>query len=43
VRGRGWLSPADKESVTQGDSYADDVALNTLGFRIVRELGARAD
>jgi len=43
VRGRGWLSPAEKESVTQGDSYADDVALNTLGFRVVRELGARAD
>ena len=43
VRGRGWLSPADKESVTQGDSYADDVALNTLGFRVVRELGRGAD
>lgn len=39
LRGRGWLSPADKEGVTQSDSYADDVALNSLGFRLVRELG----
>lgn len=43
VRGRGWLSPADKESVTQSDSYADDVALNTLGFRVVRELDRGTD
>ena len=43
VRGRGWLSPADKESLTQGDSYAEDVALNTLGFRVVRELGRGTD
>lgn len=39
VRGRGWLSVADKESVTQVDSYGDDVAVNTVGFRLVRELG----
>ncbi len=39
VRGRGWLSSADKESITQSDSYAEDVALNSLGFRVVRELG----
>lgn len=43
VRGRGWMSAADKESVTQPDSFADDVALNTLGFRLVRELDARAE
>lgn len=42
VRGRGWMSPADKESVTQPDSFADDVALNTLGFRLVRELDGKA-
>ena len=39
IRGRGWLSVADKESIIQSDSYADDVALNSLGFRVVRELG----
>lgn len=38
IRGRGWLSPADKESATQSDSYADDVSLNSLGFRLVREI-----
>lgn len=38
TRGRGWLSAADKESVTQTDSYADDVSLNSLGFRLVREI-----
>lgn len=38
VRGRGWLSPADKENVAKADSYAEDVATNSLGFRVVREL-----
>lgn len=39
IRGRGWFSPADKESVIKADSYAEDVATNSLGFRVVRELG----
>ncbi len=43
VRGRGWMSPGDKESVTQPDSFADDVALNTLGFRLVRELDGQVE
>lgn len=38
ARGRGWLSPADKESVIQSDSYADDVSLNSLGIRLVRDI-----
>ena len=38
IRGRGWLSSADKESVTRADSHAEDVATNSLGFRVVREL-----
>ena len=38
LRGRGWLSSADKEGVLASDSYSDDVALNSLGFRLVREL-----
>ena len=38
LRGRGWLSIADKEDVMFGDSYSEDVALNSLGFRLVREL-----
>ncbi|MBX3692032.1 bifunctional serine/threonine-protein kinase/formylglycine-generating enzyme family protein [Dokdonella sp.] len=38
VRGRSWLSVADKENVAKADSYAEDVALNSLGFRVVREL-----
>lgn len=38
LRGRGWLSAADKETVLKQDSYSDDVALNSLGFRLVREL-----
>ncbi|MGB3049141.1 bifunctional serine/threonine-protein kinase/formylglycine-generating enzyme family protein [Dokdonella sp.] len=38
LRGRGWLSLADKESVLESDSYSEDVALNSLGFRLVREL-----
>ena len=38
LRGRGWLSSADKEGVLASDSYSEDVALNSLGFRLVREL-----
>ena len=38
LRGRGWLSISDKEGVSASDSYSEDVALNTLGFRLVREL-----
>jgi formylglycine-generating enzyme required for sulfatase activity len=38
VKGRGWLSQAGKESVSVSDSFADDVALNSLGFRLVRDL-----
>ncbi|MEO7936600.1 MAG: SUMF1/EgtB/PvdO family nonheme iron enzyme, partial [Dokdonella sp.] len=38
LRGRGWLSVADKENVLEDDSYSEDVALNSLGFRLVREL-----
>ena len=38
VKGRGWLSVASKESLTFSDTYGSDVALNTLGFRVVRDL-----
>jgi len=38
VRGRGWVSAADRESVSESNSYADDIALNTLGLRVVREI-----
>ncbi|HMM66945.1 MAG TPA: bifunctional serine/threonine-protein kinase/formylglycine-generating enzyme family protein [Dokdonella sp.] len=38
LRGRGWLSAADKDDLMQSDSYSEDVALNSLGFRLVREL-----
>lgn len=38
LRGRGWLSMTDKEQVLASDSYSEDVALNSLGFRLVREL-----
>ncbi|HET9031871.1 MAG TPA: bifunctional serine/threonine-protein kinase/formylglycine-generating enzyme family protein [Dokdonella sp.] len=38
LRGRGWVSAADKESVLEQDSYSEDVSLNSLGFRLVREL-----
>jgi len=39
VQGRGWLSRAGKEPATFSDTYADDVGLNTVGFRVVRDLG----
>jgi serine/threonine-protein kinase PpkA len=38
VKGRGWLSRADKESATASDSYAADVGLNSVGFRVVRDI-----
>ena len=38
IKGRGWLSLASKEAPTFSDTYAADVGLNTLGFRVVREL-----
>lgn len=38
VKGRGWLSRADKESATFADTYAYDTALNSVGFRVVREI-----
>ena len=41
TRGRGWASLADKENVLAIDSFANDVSLNTVGFRLVRELDAR--
>ena len=37
VKGRGWLS-ASKESATFKDNYAADVSLNSVGFRVVRDL-----
>jgi len=39
LRGRGWMSTADKDALMMSDSYSEDVALNTLGFRLVREIG----
>ena len=38
VKGRGWLSRADRERVTASDSYAADVGLNSVGFRVVRDI-----
>jgi len=37
VAGRSWLSAA-KESVTFSDTYAGDVSLNTVGFRVARDM-----
>lgn len=39
VKGRSWLSRAAREAPTFSDTYADDVGLNTVGFRVVRDLG----
>ena len=33
-----WLSVAGKESATFKDNYAGDVSLNSVGFRVVRDL-----
>lgn len=38
-RGRAWLSPADKEGVDASESVGADVSLNSLGLRVVREIG----
>ncbi|MGB0133827.1 protein kinase domain-containing protein [Dokdonella sp.] len=38
IRGRGWLSSAEKDGMMDSDSYSEDVALNSLGFRLVREI-----
>jgi serine/threonine protein kinase/formylglycine-generating enzyme required for sulfatase activity len=38
VKGRSWLSVASKETPTFSDTYGADVALNTVGFRVVRDL-----
>lgn len=38
VKGRGWLSQAGKESPTFSDTYSGDVALNSVGFRVVRDV-----
>lgn len=38
ARGRSWLSPPDKESADANESVGADVALNSLGLRVMREL-----
>lgn len=38
VKGRGWLSVADKEAVTASDTYGADTGLNSVGFRVVRDI-----
>lgn len=38
VKGRGWLSLPAKEPVGNVESYGEDVALNSVGFRIAREI-----
>ena len=37
AKGRGWLSLA-KEAATVSDTYSADVGLNSVGFRVVREI-----
>ena len=38
VKGRGWLSVGAKEAATASDTYGADIGVNTVGFRVVREL-----
>ncbi|MGH8041668.1 MAG: bifunctional serine/threonine-protein kinase/formylglycine-generating enzyme family protein [Rudaea sp.] len=38
THGRGWLSAAAKEPAIFADSYSGDVALNSVGFRVVRDV-----
>jgi serine/threonine protein kinase/formylglycine-generating enzyme required for sulfatase activity len=38
AKGRSWLSLASKEPATYSDTFGRDVALNSVGFRVVREL-----
>lgn len=40
-RGRAWLSPTDKEGVDATESVGADVSLNSLGLRVVREVGPK--
>ncbi len=37
AKGRSWMSTA-KDSPTGSDTFGSDVALNTVGFRVVREI-----
>jgi hypothetical protein len=37
AKGRSWMSAA-KDSPTGSDTFGNDVALNTVGFRVVREI-----
>ena len=37
AKGRGWLS-LEKEPVTAADTFAADVGLNSIGFRVVRDI-----
>ncbi|MEP6939822.1 MAG: protein kinase [Rudaea sp.] len=37
AKGRSWMS-APKDSATAGDTFGNDVGLNTVGFRVVREI-----
>ena len=37
AKGRGWLS-LEKEAVTAADTFAADVGLNSVGFRVVRDI-----
>jgi serine/threonine-protein kinase PpkA len=37
VKGRGWLSQS-KEAITFSDTYAADVGLNSVGFRVARDI-----
>jgi formylglycine-generating enzyme required for sulfatase activity len=38
AKGRSWMSVAAKEPPTYSDTFGHDVALNTVGFRLVRDL-----
>jgi formylglycine-generating enzyme required for sulfatase activity len=38
AKGRSWMSVAGKEQPTYSDTFGRDVALNTVGFRLVRDL-----
>jgi serine/threonine-protein kinase PpkA len=38
VKGRAWLSVGSKEPPTFQDTYSADVALNSVGIRVVRDL-----
>jgi formylglycine-generating enzyme required for sulfatase activity len=38
AKGRAWMSLATKEQPTYSDTFGRDVALNSVGFRLVRDL-----